>query len=419
MTVTNCMLLSSFHSLMRLDILAWLICLPMIVLAVVVLWIQHRHHLQLTSDLAQLSKLRSHSVEYNLVMKAMRLAVWRMDVPSRTIEIEVDYRDHTNSISIPPGTKADDVVAQVLPEYQAAVKKGLEDLLAGRVDVFHLQCQVRVPHSEDTYWSEGYATVDKRDLQGTPLSVVGTLMRIDQQKDIEQALMDAVYHAEESDRLKTAFLQNISHEIRTPLNAIVGFSDVLTMVESQEERTKLIKLIKQNNTHLLRLFDDIVNMSKLEARGGGGVEISTFELKEVLLALLAKYKPRAADKGLSLEIEGGDSLPILNTDRERLREILNQYLNNAMKFTNEGQVTMGCTEHDGKWRIWVKDTGKGIAEDKCNDTLFERFVKVDEFTPGVGLGLSICHTLAMSLDGEVGVESTLGKGSVFWVELKK
>ncbi len=419
MTVTNCMLLFSLHSLMRLDILAWMICLPLIVLAVVMLWIQHRQHRQLASDLEQLSKLRSHSVEYDLVMQAMRLAVWRMDVPSRTMEIEIDYRDHSNSISIPPGTKTTDVVAQILPEYQETVKKGLEDLLTGRVEVFHLQCQVRVPHSEDTYWTEGYATVDKRDLQGTPLSVVGTLMRIDQQKGIEQALMDAVYHAEESDRLKTAFLQNISHEIRTPLNAIVGFSEVLTMVEEQEERTNLIKLIKQNNTHLLRLFDDIVSMSKLEARGGGVLEMSTFELKEVLQALLAKYKPRAIDMGLSIEIEGVDSLPVLTTDRDRLREILNQYLNNAMKFTKEGQVTMGCTEHDGKWRIWVKDTGKGIPEDKCNERLFERFVKVDEFTPGVGLGLSICHTLAMSLDGDVGVESTLGKGSVFWVELQK
>lgn len=419
MTVINYALLFSLRSLMRLDILAWLICIPLIVLAVVVLWVQYRQHHQLVSDLQQLTKLRSHSVEYDLVMKAMRLAVWRMDVPSSTLEIEIDYRDHTNSISIPPGTKVEDAVAQLLPEYQETVKKGLEDLLAGRVDVFHLQFQVRVPHSDETYWSEGYATVDKRDIQGTPLSVVGTLMRIDQQKDIEKALMDAVYHAEESDRLKTAFLQNISHEIRTPLNAIVGFSEVLTMVEEQEERQNLIALIKQNNTHLLRLFDDIVSMSKLEARGAGTLVKSTFELKEVLQALMVKYKPKADDAGLTLKIEHVDSLPVLTTDRDRLREILNQYLSNALKFTTEGQVTMGCTEYDGKWRVWVKDTGKGIPEDKCNDSLFERFVKVDEFTPGMGLGLSICRTLAMTLDGDVGLESTLGKGSVFWVELKK
>ena len=419
MTVTNGVLLFSLHSLMRLDILAWLICLPLIVLAVVVLWVQYRQYHQLVSDLQQLTKLRSHSVEYDLVMKAMRLAVWRMDVPSRTLEIEIDYRDHANSISIPPGTKAENVVAQIVPEYQETVRKGLEDLLTGRVDVFHLQCQVRVPHSEDTYWTEGFATIDKRDLQGAPLSVVGTLMRIDQQKDIEQALMDAVYHAEESDRLKTAFLQNISHEIRTPLNAIVGFSEVLTMVEEPEERQNLIGLIKQNNTHLLRLFDDIVSMSKLEARGASTLVKSTFELKEVFQALMVKYKPKADDAGLTLKIEHVDSLPVLTTDRERLREILNQYLSNALKFTSEGKVTMGCSDNDGKWRIWVKDTGKGIPEDKCNDRLFERFVKVDEFTPGVGLGLSICRTLAMTMGGEVGMESTLGKGSVFWVELQK
>lgn len=358
-------------------------------------------------------------MEYDLVMQAMRLAVWRMDVPSRTLEIEIDYRDHTNSISIPPGTKAKDVVAQILPEYQETLRKGLEDLLTGRVDVFHLQCQVRVPHSEDTYWSEGYATVDKRDIQGAPLSVVGTLMRIDQQKDIEKALMDAVYHAEESDRLKSAFLANISHEIRTPLNAIVGFSDVLTLVEDEEERRKLIGLIKKNNDHLLRLFDDIVSMSKLEARGGGELNTSTFGVELVFMELITKYDLQCKEKGVPIVVEDAGSLPTLTTDRDRLREILNQYVNNALKFTSEGQVTLGCTSVGNNYRIWVRDTGKGIPEDKCDERLFERFFKVDEFVPGTGLGLSICRSLAMTLNGDVGMASTYGEGSVFWVELNK
>ena len=234
-----------------------------------------------------------------------------------------------------------------------------------------------------------------------------------------KALMDAVYHAEESDRLKSAFLANISHEIRTPLNAIVGFSDVLTLVEDEEERRKLIGLIKKNNDHLLRLFDDIVSMSKLEARGGGELNTSTFGVELVFMELITKYDLQCKEKGVPIVVEDAGSLPTLTTDRDRLREILNQYVNNALKFTSEGQVTLGCTSVGNKYRIWVRDTGKGIPEDKCDERLFERFFKVDEFVPGTGLGLSICRSLAMTLNGDVGMASTYGEGSVFWVELNK
>jgi signal transduction histidine kinase len=244
-------------------------------------------------------------------------------------------------------------------------------------------------------------------------------MRIDQQKGIENALMEAVYHAEESDRLKSAFLANISHEIRTPLNAIVGFSEVLTNVEDESERMSLLNLIKKNNADLLRIFDDIMSMSKLEARGGEALKKSTFKLKDVLEELADKYQDKSKETGVPIVIENVEQLPILNTDRDRLREILNQYLDNAMKFTKEGQVTIGCTSQGDKVRIWVRDTGIGIPDTMCNEHLFERFVKVDEFVSGTGLGLSICRSLALSMNGEVGVESQKGKGSTFWVELEK
>ena len=190
-------------------------------------------------------------------------------------------------------------------------------------------------------------------------------------------------------------------------------------MDDGEERQHLVELIKKNNTHLLRLFGDIVNMSKLEARGGGALKMSSFELKDIFNELKEKYKPQSEEKGLPIVIENEASLPLLTSDRDRVREIMNQYLNNAMKFTDAGQVTLGCTEHEGKWRLWVRDTGKGIPADKCNEHLFERFVKVDEFVAGIGLGLSICRSLAMTMNGEVGVESVINKGSTFWVELNK
>ena len=389
MAVTCMIVLFSLHSLMRMDILAWIVGLPVLLAAIILLYYQYRQSRTLKSEMELLSKMKIHSVEYDLVLKAMKLAIWHLDIPTRSFTLETDYRDASDTNDFP------------------------------RADVYHEQFQMQVPHSNRHYWLEGFATVDKRDFQGKPLSVVGTLMRIDQQKGIENALMEAVYHAEESDRLKSAFLANISHEIRTPLNAIVGFSEVLTNVEDESERMSLLNLIKKNNADLLRIFDDIMSMSKLEARGGEALKKSTFKLKDVLEELADKYQDKSKETGVPIVIENVEQLPILNTDRDRLREILNQYLDNAMKFTKEGQVTIGCTSQGDKVRIWVRDTGIGIPDTMCNEHLFERFVKVDEFVSGTGLGLSICRSLALSMNGEVGVESQKGKGSTFWVELEK
>ena len=419
MTLTVATVFSLLIASIRLDILIWIVGIPMLLTALVLLWIQYRHSRTLKGNVTRLAKLKNHSVEYDFILKAMKLAVWRLDVPTHAVMLKSDYRDQNDSVSISSDSTIEEVYELMDPADAEMVRQGMEDLMAGRMDDLHLQYRMRIPHSDNFYWTEGFATIDKRDLQGNPLSVVGAIMRIDQQKEIEKALMDAVYHAEESDRLKSAFLANISHEIRTPLNAIVGFSDVLTLVEDEKERRKLIGLIKKNNDHLLRLFDDIVSMSKLEARGGGELNTSTFGVELVFKELITKYDLQCKEKGVPIVVEDAGSLPTLTTDRDRLREILNQYVNNALKFTSEGQVTLGCTSVGNKYRIWVRDTGKGIPEDKCDERLFERFFKVDEFVPGTGLGLSICRSLAMTLNGDVGMASTYGEGSVFWVELNK
>ena len=419
MTLTVATVFSPLIASIRLDILIWIVGIPMLLTALVLLWIQYRHSRTLKGNVTRLAKLKNHSVEYDFILKAMKLAVWRLDVPTHAVMLKSDYRDQNDSVSISSDSTIEEVYELMDLADAEMVRQGMEDLMAGRMDDLHLQYRMRIPHSDNFYWTEGFATIDKRDLQGNPLSVVGAIMRIDQQKEIEKALMDAVYHAEESDRLKSAFLANISHEIRTPLNAIVGFSDVLTLVEDEKERRKLIGLIKKNNDHLLRLFDDIVSMSKLEARGGGELNTSTFGVELVFKELITKYDLQCKEKGVPIVVEDAGSLPTLTTDRDRLREILNQYVNNALKFTSEGQVTLGCTSVGNKYRIWVRDTGKGIPEDKCDERLFERFFKVDEFVPGTGLGLSICRSLAMTLNGDVGMASTYGEGSVFWVELNK
>lgn len=411
--------LFSLHELMRADLMVWIVGISILFVAIIAVFLQYRQHKRLDAELKNLSKVKRNTIEYDLVLKAMKLTVWRIDVPTRTITYESDYRDQAGTATLPPGTDVEMFCNTLTPESKARIAASMNDLVEGRKDECQEQYEVQTKKGEKRCWGELFATVDKRDLNGKPLTVVGASMNIDSQKELEQELIDARNQAEESERLKTAFLANISHEIRTPLNAIVGFSDVLPMAHSDEEHEELVGLIKKNTSHLLRLFEDLVNMSKLEA-GGEAAKKARFDLDALLVELSNRFKAQSEEKGITLQIEKPAVAVRPLSDIDRIREILNHYVDNALKFTKEGSVTLGYSLLDNnKLRIWVRDTGIGIAPEHYSEHLFERFFKIDDFIPGTGLGLSICRNLAQSLGGTVGVESKLGEGSVFWVEIDK
>ena len=414
--MTYNVILFSLRNMLRLDIMIWIAGIPLLVFAVMWLYYQLRLRKELQKELSLLSKVQRHSVEYDLVLKVMKMAIYRIDVQAQTITFESDFRDVVGCFHFSPNTPLEEFYELMLPESSAKIQRALRDLMEGRTDEAHEQFETRLPHSDQIHWEDAYATIEKRDLHGNPLMIVGTVTFIDKQKSIERELIEARNHAEESDRLKSAFLANMSHEIRTPLNAIVGFSDVLPMAQNDDERKELINLIKQNNARLLRLFDDMANMSKLEA-GDEAVRKEHFNLNQLLMDVADKFADKSQETGVKIEIETPADVVQPYSDRNRLREILHQYMDNALKFTTEGVVTMGYQVNNGLLRIWVRDTGKGIPAKHCNDHLFERFVKVDEFVPGSGLGLSICRSMASSIGGKVGVESKLNVGSLFWVEI--
>ena len=416
MTTFSVILFLTIGQLLRIDILVWVLGIPVVLAAAATLYYQMKQHRQLRTELRMLSKVKRNTIEYDLVLKAMKLTVWRIDVPTRTITYESDFRETPGIPIIAPNSDVELFCNALTPESKERITAGMNQLLEGQIEEFHEQYEMILQQGKVSCWGEMYATVDQRDINGRPVTIVGTSMNIDRQKDIERSLIEARNKAEESDRLKSAFLANISHEIRTPLNAIVGFSDVLSMVQSEEERTQLVNLIKQNNAQLLRLFDDMVNMSKLDA-GDDAVKKEHFDLKTLLTELVERYQPEYDKKGIVLQTSVQDTDLQLYTDRGRLREILNQYLNNALKFTEKGSVTIGYELRGEHVRLWVRDTGKGIPAEHCNEHLFERFFKVDEFIAGTGLGLSICRSLAQTLGGTVGVQSKEGAGSLFWVEI--
>lgn len=407
----------SLDNLMQIDILFWLITLPLILFLVVYLIWQQYQYKKLANEQTLLNTVKRRTIEYDLVLKAMKLAVWHLDVQERTITYDSDYRGAMDIPSVPPGSDVELFCNNLLPEDKKRIAERMTDLLEGRTDLVHEQYQALSPVGKGTTWGETYAVIDRRDSTGRPLTVVGTSMRIDKQKEIEMALIRARNQAEESDRLKTAFLTNISHEVRTPLNAIVGFSEVLTTsTPTAEERSQLMGLIRQNNAHLLQLFDDMVSLSRLEA-GDESVHKTQFLVNDLLQELVEKFTQRATEKQLTITVSPHSENLELFTDRVRLMQILSHYIDNALKFTTEGGVTIGCNVQVSSIRAWVRDTGKGIDSAFCGDKLFERFVKVDEFEQGTGLGLSICRSLARTLGGKVGMDSEIGVGSLFWVDV--
>ena len=398
-----------------IEALIWGTGLCLLLAFVVLYFYQRRIGKSLESELSQLGNVTKHNVEYELVLKAMKLCTWHIDVPERTITYDNDFRNSPDCF-VPVGDKSIEQVADAMVEAdQARIRKALNDFCDGMADEYHEISRVVIPHSKKYYWTESYATIASRDADGKPKLIVGTSMRIDDRKSMETALVEARNKAEESDRLKSAFIANMSHEIRTPLNAIIGFTSVLPDVTEESERRELINLIQENNQKLLRIVDDVMNISKIES-GKEPLKGSAFELNDILMSSIEQFAGKLKP-GVALSTELPLSMMEVNTDLGRLMEILTHLLTNAVKFTNEGSIVLGYdAPKDGRIKIWVRDTGIGIAP-KHHKSIFERFFKVDEYVPGAGLGLSISRTMALSMGGDIGVESQLGEGAKFWLEI--
>ncbi len=240
------------------------------------------------------------------------------------------------------------------------------------------------------------------------------LILIDKQKEDEIELRKAKDKAEESDRLKSAFLANMSHEIRTPLNAIVGFSNLLTMAEDEEERNEYINIISSNNELLLQLINDILDVAKIEA---GTLEFTDSEIDiNALLSDIEQSSRLKAPEGVQISFVEKMPYCIIMSDKNRLAQVITNFINNAIKFTKEGSIRFGYRHKDDKLLFYVRDTGCGIEPEK-KDLVFNRFVKLNSFAQGTGLGLAICQMIVKKMGGEIGVESQLGKGSTFWFTL--
>lgn len=290
-------------------------------------------------------------------------------------------------------------------DFYEGVVKGIETKFQGEV-------RVRRPDAKDGWnWVLMNIVVTAYLPEENTIEIIGINYDITELKETEAELIQARDKAEMMDRLKSAFLANMSHEIRTPLNAIVGFSDLLADTEDIEERREYSNIVRENNELLLQLISDILDLSKIEA---GTFEFTTGDVdvnmlcEDIVRSMQMKIKE-------NVELVFDQHLPSchLMSDRNRIHQVISNFVNNAIKFTSEGSIRVGYERKGDELEFYVEDTGVGIDKE-YQSQIFERFVKLNTFVHGTGLGLSICQSIVEQLGGRIGVDSELGKGSRFW-----
>lgn len=346
----------------------------------------------------------------NIALSRTQIFQWSYDMESNLMIIDPRYFEYLGIPTRDYTLTSEEFAYLIHPDDRQSVIDALSMQLDG--NLYEAPVQYRLRRDDGSWeWFEAQSTYVGQ-LKETPFRVVGICMSTQKYKDTEDRLNEALRKARHSDELKSIFLANMSHEIRTPLNAIIGFSNILATAEEEQEKQEYINIIESNNTLLLQLISDILDLSKIEA-GTLDFSYSNVELNDILSEIESVVRYRTETSGIQLIAHKGlPSCPI-KTEKNRLMQVLNNLLNNASKFTSQGSITFGYELCGKELYFYVKDTGCGIPADKVN-SIFGRFVKLNSFVQGTGLGLSICQTIVEHMGGRIGVESEEGKGSTFW-----
>lgn len=367
-------------------------------------------------------KLSSINNKLAMSLDVANIVPWKWDLQSRTILCDINKpieliahgKDvNEEQLAVPDNQ----YFSKIFKKDRERVEQAYIDLVEGRTDKVKEEYRVVNTHEgiRKIEWVEAQAAVELRDENGKPLTLVGSSLVITERKKMEQELINAKDRAEESNRLKSAFLANMSHEIRTPLNAIVGFSGILAATQEEEDKQEYVSIIENNNTLLLQLISDILDLSKIES---GTIELhySSIEINDLMKDLETSCQLKMKSDAVKLEFVAPETPCLAHIDKNRLSQLIINLVTNAIKFTKEGYIRFGYELRNNELYFYVSDTGCGIPEDK-QDAIFGRFVKLNSFAQGTGLGLSICRTLIDHMGGRIGVESEEGKGSTFWFTL--
>lgn len=367
-------------------------------------------------------KLSTINNKLSMSLEVANIVPWKWDLQSHTILCDINKpielstlgKDISEEQLAVPDSQ---YFSKIFKEDRTRVEQAYKDLIEGRSNKVKEEYRIVNVHKglHRIDWVEAQAAVETRNDKGEPLTLVGSSLVITERKKMEQELVNAKNRAEESNRLKSAFLANMSHEIRTPLNAIVGFSGILASTQEEEEKQEYVSIIESNNTLLLQLISDILDLSKIEA-GTLDFHYSNVKINDLMSDLESSCQLKLKSDKVKLEFIAPPEPCCAHIEKNRLSQLIINLITNAIKFTEQGSIRFGYKRQNDELYFYVTDTGCGIPQDK-QDSIFGRFVKLNSFAQGTGLGLSICRTLVDNMGGKIGVESEIGKGSTFWFTL--
>ena len=363
-----------------------------------------------TEDTIAYNKIQEFESFFDLVGDYAKVGYAHFDALSRD---GYALRSWYRNVGEEEGTPLPEIIgihSHFHPEDRAVMIDFLDKVIKGESS--KLSRDVRIRRADGNYtWTRVNVLVRNYQPQDNIIEMLCINFDITELKETERMLIGAKEKAEEADRLKSAFLANMSHEIRTPLNAIVGFSSLLEEAEDAEEKHLYATIIEENNKLLLQLISDILDLSKIEA-GTFDIIPEQVDAQQLCNELLQSMQVRATEQ---VEILLAPELPELTftSDKNRLYQVLLNFVTNALKFTSEGSIVIDYRINGNEVRFSVQDTGMGIEPEK-QEAIFTRFVKLNNFIAGTGLGLPICQSIVTQLGGTIGVESEPGKGSCFW-----
>ena len=355
-------------------------------------------------------RLEEFESSFSLVSRFGKVGYARFDLVTRDGYAVPQWYHNLGEESDTPMTQVIGIYNHVNPEDREAVFREIGRVKANESNGFTLDLRVGLRDGKNG-WTRVNVVRNPLNTDPSKIEMVCVNFDVTELKQTEKSLIEAKNKAEVSDRLKSAFLANMSHEIRTPLNAIVGFSNLLAETDEIGERREYMQVVEENNDLLLKLISDILDLSKIEA-GTFEFNYGMVDVNRMCEEAVRSLRLKVQDRPVELLFGDQEQCRIVG-DKNRLLQVITNFINNAVKFTEQGSITLGYRREAGDLLFYVEDTGKGISEEHLR-TVFDRFVKLNSFAQGTGLGLSISKSIVEQMGGHIGVESEEGRGSRFW-----